>query len=227
MEYACIKMKELRELFWSEIEPVMRDKGYRGSKSAGSFKRETGKNTIEFYWWFYTYWPNHQDFHFMFRPVITEILAVLPSVYAAVGSNEIVKPWNAYIFEGDFIESLKSSEMKWRHAYQHHVNTEEEALAAFRESAERLVEKALPLADTLSTLTGFQQYYLNNPQEIVRNLGDLVLFESCLVAAYLKSPDCYADVASYLQGALDAEQNTWHYKALHRMEAYIAKKASH
>lgn len=220
MEDACITVKELRGLLWEELGPVFVQAGYKGSKTAGTFTRKKGKDSVMFFWDFSAYWPIRQEFRFKVVVNIGEIKTFLEKTYQISHLTE-EPPAALLLAEGHFAGAGNH--------YRHEVRTADEARKAFRQTTSILTETALPRMADVSTLTGFQRHYLNNPIEIAENLDHYHLFESALAAAYLKGADCYLDVADYLRQALDKEKTAGnpfrrHYEVIQRIDAYMAKK---
>lgn len=207
-----ITFAEFKNAILHKADMIFSKDDFKFSKSKKTFRKSIGKNLVEFSFDFLDYSPDWYEYHFGCSIWIEEIKKIKKEFFEFANIHDEML-WTTVFFEGDFIETLKDKEMKFRSGYYHEVHSLFEIESTWKITNSTLQELAIPLAYSFCTLDFFREYYLLNRQELIGNFANKSLFISILLAAYLKGKDDYYELSNYLENGLDFEkQNGSYYK---------------
>ncbi len=199
------KYAELKKFVLMEADKLLSVEGFKLVKSQLSFKKNIQSGRIEVAFDFLNYYPTNYEYSFGVLIWVNAIQELTREFYEFAGIKESIK-WSTGFFEGDFIDSLRNSEYKFRTGYYNEVRSLAEAKNSMNATLDIIKNKAIPLAYSLCELKGFQDYYSSNKHEIVKNFGNNALFISILLAMYLRNETEFLSMSNYLRAELDMEK---------------------
>ncbi|WP_290793198.1 hypothetical protein [Flavihumibacter sp. UBA7668] len=223
------KYADLKNFALMEADKLLSMEGFKLVKSQLSFKKTIQSGRIEVAFDFLNYYPTNYEYSFGVIIWINALQEITLKFYEFAGIKESIK-WSTGFFEGDFIDSLRNSEYKFRTGYYNEVRSLAEARNSMNATLDTLKNKAIPLAYLLCELKGFQEYYSSNKHEIVKNFGNNALFISILLAMCLRNETEFFNMANYLRAELDREKakgNIYEelYFYLDRMSEFVKSKS--
>lgn len=206
MQILDFKISEFKSYIFSKAEELLAKHGFKLVKKDSAFKKKVNSSKIEIAFDFLDYCPNSYDYNFSMLIWQKEIEQATQEFISYSGLSENVK-WSTVLFEADFIPQKKNEEFKFRSSYYNQVKSREELENSVTDSIKIIENDVLPLGYSLCSLDGFQDYYLGQKEEIVKNLASNSLFVSSLLAAGLKSMSDFEMLAEYLKNQLDFQKS--------------------
>ena len=195
------KYVDLKKHVMNEAGKKLVSNGYKMIKSQECFTKTNSSGKIDIAFGFLNFHPLDYKFHFSITIWIKTIQDAVKYFYDSMNISEPVK-WCTTFWEGDFINTHKELDWKFRVNYYNVVKSPQEADHLLEKSLTILVEKAIPLADSISTFESFRDYYLNNRPEIVKNFASDNLFVSILMAAFITEKSSFYSLSKYLKSKL-------------------------
>lgn len=222
------KYQLLKNLTLKEAETILIPEGFKMVKSDYSFKKKVKSSSIEIAFGFVDYYPDSYEYHFVIMIKIKELEDIVQKFFKNFNIPQSPK-WNTVIWEGDFVNELKGKEMKFRSCFHNEIYSVNELKASMSKTLSILKNKALPLAYSICSLNGFQEYYLSNKEEVVKNFASNELFISSFLAAYLKSDLDFDMLRKYVNQKLDEHKKngilwTQLYSYLDKLEKFVVQE---
>jgi len=201
-----VKFSEFKKNILEDANDFFSKEGFKFNKGKQLFKKAIGKNYIEYSFDFLDYFPNWYEYNFGFSISIQEIEKIKKEFNDFNKSDKILLN-SVFFFEGDFVEELIGKEYKYRSGHYNKISSTDDIKGSMSRILYIIREKALPLSYKFCDLSSFQEYYLCNKQEVIRNLASETLFISTLIAAYLKNTSEYVELSRFLKSELDIEKS--------------------
>jgi hypothetical protein len=157
---AEIRLPEIRTYIYETVGKEIEDFGYKFRKSDFTFKKKQGKDTVQFIFIFHDYNPVNYDTSFSFNVFNSSIQEIKRHVVF----DEFLGPkdWTSLLIPlGDFVESEKDKEIKWRSYYNCYLSTRKELFDAAEQMRDLLKKEILPLCETLFTIEGINDLFAN------------------------------------------------------------------
>lgn len=196
-----VRLPDLKNYLINKVQKLFYANSFKLNKSECSFKKETETSIIEFHFEFHGYYPSHNEYSFYSYIILKELKDII-ALYKKFNNDGSEIMWNVLIVEGEFIHELLEQERKFKKLYTNEVNSIDSIEISLNQTLKIIESEALPMIYPISTLTGFQKYFLI-PQKIMSriNEGDFIL--SCLLASYLIDKQFYFEVVEFLLKELD------------------------
>ena len=205
---------DFKKLVLASAESMLFAQGFNFIKSQICFRKKMKSGKIEVAFDFLNY-PDNYEYSFCIILWNNLIQDITKQFHEYSGIKDPVK-WTTTYFEGDFVESLKQSEGKFRKAYYNKANSLQQAKDAIQVTLNVINNKALPLAYSTFELKDFQDYYISHISEVIINFDNTELFISFLLSMYLKSEADYWEKSTYLKSQIDIEKSKGnHYEQLY------------
>lgn len=214
-----LTLKELKENIYEEVNKILSTSGYKGNRNKMQFLKKTKDQEVLIEFDFNNYQPI--DFQFIFGVAIRypQLIDQMKKFY------QIVEPqrppqWNIFLTERDFVESLEQASSMSKKTYYNSVTSKKQAKQVIDKSLERLLKKALVLANKIPNKEYYREFISNNYFYLNEDLNiDLIV--SALLVCMMQSKNDYEKVKSHIENFLVEEKGKGNY---HDNEIFYLKK---
>lgn len=158
LKSAEIRLPEIRTYIHGTVGKEIENFGYKFRKSDFTFKKKKAKDFVQFIFLFHDYNPLNYDTQFSFSVFNAEI----QEIKSKIAFNEFLDPtdWTSFLIPmGDFVESEKAKQVKWRLHFNYYLSTRKELLDAAEQMSNLLKKDILPICESLFAMDGINDLF--------------------------------------------------------------------
>lgn len=222
-----IRLPDLKKHVLNKVQELFDTHSFKLNKKKYSFRKNTETSIMEFYFEFYGYYPSHNEYSFYSCVILKELKDIIGEYKKFINEDAEIMS-NVLFVEGEFIHDLLKQERKFKKLYTNEVSSLGSIEISLNQTIKIIESEVLPIMYFISTLNGFQNYFLI-PQRMINRIHEVEFILSCLLASYLINKKFYLEIVEFLLNELNKMKvNGQHlesiYILINKTNAFIKQK---